>query len=102
MYRERWHFCAKTQAGREKVLALAADFEQLAAAKGWAKGTFWSNTAGDVQEVVGEWDYPDLAAYQQEYEEYDCPEMAEIFARFDEFEVTRPIYTELLETVTVG
>jgi len=102
MYRERWHFHAKTQADRAKMLAVAADFEKLAAARGWAKGTYWSNTGGDIQEVVGEWEYPDLTAYQKEYEEYDCPEMDEIFRRFDEFEVTRPIYTELLETLTVG
>lgn len=103
MYRERWHFCPKTQADREKVLALCGDFEKLAAQKGWFAGTFWANISGDIQEVVGEWDFPDLAAYEAEYKEYDLtPEMAEIFGRFDEFEVTRPIYKELLETQAIG
>ena len=103
MYRNRWHFYPKTFADWDKVVAIAREYEKLAAAKGWAKGTFWSQTVGETPaEIIGEWDYPDLAAYQREYEEYECPEMTKIFDTLDEIEGTRPVYTELLEMVTAG
>ena len=96
-YRERWHFCPKTFADWDKVLAVAAEFEKLAAAKRWAPGTYWTVTVGDAPtEIIGEWDYPDLAACQREYEEYECPEMAEIFNKLDQIEKARPLRTELL------
>ena len=100
MYRNRWHFCPKTFADWDKVVAIAREYEKLATAKGWAKGTFWSQTVGETpSEIIGEWDYPDLAAFQKESAEYDCPEMEEIFGGLDELEVTRPLYTELLEVL---
>ena len=103
MYRNRWHFYPKTFADWDKVVAIAREYEETAAAKGWAKGTFWSQTDGDTPtEIVGEWDYPDLAAYQREFSEYECPEMERIFGMLDEFEKTRPICQELLETVQLG
>jgi len=103
MFRERWHFYPKTFADVDKVLALDAEFEKLAAAKGWAPGTFWSRKAGEMPaEIIGEWDYPDLAAFQKEFAEYACPEMERIFGKLDELEKTRPICTELLETVPLG
>ena len=100
MYRNRWHFYPKTFAAWDMMVAIAREYEQLAAAKGWAKGTFWSQTTGETPtEIIGEWDYPDLAAFQQEFAEYACPEMGAIFGRLDELEVTRPICQELLEEV---
>ena len=102
MYRNRWHFCPKTFADWDKVVAIAREYEKLATAKGWAKGTFWSQTVGETpSEIIGEWDYPDLATYQREYEEYDCPEMDEIFSKLDQVEETRPVQKELLEVQTV-
>jgi hypothetical protein len=102
MYRERWHFYPKTFAGWDEVLAVTAQYEKLAAAKGWAPGTFWSSTVGEVPtEIIGEWDYPDLATYQRESEEYECPEMAEIFSKLDQVEKARPVHKELLEALTV-
>ena len=44
MYRNRWHFYPKTFAEWDKVVAVAREYEKIAAAKGWAKGTFWSQT----------------------------------------------------------
>ena len=100
MYRNRWRFYPKTFADWDKVVAIAREYEQLAAAKGWAKGTFWSRMAGETPaEIIGEWDYPDMAALQQEDAEYECPEMEAIFGRLDELDMTRPIYQELLEVV---
>ncbi|HTX68319.1 MAG TPA: hypothetical protein VMH50_04130 [Thermoleophilia bacterium] len=102
MYRNRWHFYPKTFADWDKVVAIAREYEKLAAAKGWAKGTFWSRTFGEEPtEIIGEWDYPDLAALQQEYSEYDCPEMKKIFGELDELGVTRAICEELLEGVAL-
>jgi hypothetical protein len=67
MYRSRWDFYPKTFADWDKVVAIAREYEQLAAAKGWAKGTFWSQTTGETpSEIIGEWDYPDMAAVQRE------------------------------------
>jgi hypothetical protein len=100
MYRNRWHFYPKTYADWDKVVAIARDYEKLAATKGWAKGTFWCQMVGQTpSEIIGEWDYPDLAAVQQEFAEYECPEMEEIFGRLDDLEGTRPHSTELLESV---
>ena len=102
MYRKRWHFYPKTFADWDKMLAVAGEYEKLAAVKGWAPGTFWSRTVGEVPtEIIGEWDYPDLATYQREYEEYECPEMDEIFSKLDQVEETRPVQKELLEVQTV-
>jgi hypothetical protein len=98
MYRNRWHFYPKTFADWDKVVAIARDYEKLAAAKGWAKGTFWTAVVGETPtEIIGEWDYPDLAALQKEFAEYDCPEM--VFGRLDEVEWTRPVCQELLQIV---
>jgi hypothetical protein len=103
MYRNRWHFYPKTFAEWDKVVAIAREYEMIAAAKGWAKGTFWSQTVGETPtEIIGEWDYPDLAAFQKELAEYACPEMGSIFGKLDELEKTRPICQELLETVPLG
>ena len=93
----------KTFADVDKVMAIASEYEKLAAAKGWAKGTFWSQTVGETpNEIIGEWDYPDLAAFQQEFAEYECPEMKKIFGKLDEFGGTRPIYQDLLQMLPVG
>ena len=100
MYRNRWHFYPTTFADWDKMVAIARDYEKLAAAKGWAKGTFWTQTVGETPtEIIGEWDYPDLAALQQEFAEYDCPEMKAIFGRLDGVVGNRPILQELLESV---
>ena len=42
---------------------------------------------------------PDLAALQQEFAEYECPEMEEIFGGLDGLAVTHPTRQELLETL---
>jgi hypothetical protein len=103
MYRNRWHFYPRTFADWDKMVAIAGEYEKLAAAKGWAKGTFWAQTVGDTPtEIIGEWDYPDLATFQKEFAEYDCPEMKAIFGGLDELGVSRPIAQELLETVPLG
>ena len=55
MYRNRWHFYPKTFAEWDKVVAVAREYEMIAAAKGWAKGTFWSQTVGETPaEIIGE------------------------------------------------
>lgn len=103
MYRNRWHMHPRTYADWNKMLALAGEYEKLAAAKGWVPGTFWSGAVGEAPtEIMCDWDYPDLATFQREFKEYECPEMEEIFRKLDEVEKTRPVYTELLEMLTVG
>ena len=76
MSRSRWHFYPKTFADWDKVVAIAREYEKLAAAKGWAKGAFWSQTTwGTPSGIIGESNCPDMAAVQQEWAEYECPEM---------------------------
>jgi MoxR-like ATPase len=100
VYRNRWHFYPKTFAEWDRMVEIARDYEKLAAAKGWAKGTYWTEYVGETPtEIIGEWDYPNLAALQQEFAEYKCPEMEEVFGRLDELKATRPIHQELLENV---
>ena len=46
MYRNRWHFYPQTFAGWDEVVAIAREYEAIAAAKGWAKGAFWTQMVG--------------------------------------------------------
>jgi len=103
MYRNRYHTYPKTYADFGKSLELAAEYKKLAAAKGWAQGTHWIPMTGEGYEIIGDFDYPDLATYQREGESQEGdPDWAEFWRKVDVVEMTRPPYSELLETLTIG
>jgi hypothetical protein len=104
MFRQRVHIYAKTIDGWNEAIALAEEFNKLCVAKGWTPGTVWMQTVGDGSEIIGEFDFPDLATFQRENEEsIHDPEAVALFRKFEAIERERSGYTELLESaITLG
>lgn len=104
MFRQRVHLFPKTIDGWNKAITLAEEFNKLCTEKGWTPGTVWMQTVGDGSEVIGEFDYADLATFQRENEEVMHDGQAvDLFRKFDKIKRERPGFSELLETaMTVG
>jgi hypothetical protein len=99
MYRQRMHFCPNSQAAMMELVSLGEQYNKFAADKGWAQGTFWSPVAGE-SEIIAEFDYPDLATYQQETEAmFMEPEMMALAGKIWGIESFRSPYSELLGTM---
>jgi hypothetical protein len=94
----------KTIDGWNEAIKLVEEFNKLAVAKGWTPGTTWMPTVGDGNEMVHEFDFPDLATFQRENEEvFRDAEAVALLRKFDAIERERPSSSELLEdAVTVG
>lgn len=98
MYRDRVHFFPKGMEAYAELLAAGEEFNKLCADRGWAQGTFFVPVVGEM-EAVAEFDYPDLATFQREYEEkMRDPEAMAIMRRLMSMESIRPSYDELLST----
>lgn len=99
MFRQRVHMFPKTIDAWNEAMALCDEYNRLAGAKGWVKGTFWMYTVGDGSELVGEFDFPDLASIQRENEEsVKDVETIALWRKFDALDTVRNGYSELLET----
>ena len=48
--------------------AALEQLNEIARERGWAPATFWVATAGTVNELIAEVDYPDLATFEREGE----------------------------------
>ncbi len=97
-YRQRMHFFPKTQEAWIELMRLGDEFNKLAVERGWAEGTFWMPVAGET-EVVAEFDYPDVVAFEQANSFYNDPEMMAIGGKIWAVDSVRPPYTELLSTM---
>ena len=64
LYRQRMHFFPKSQEAWMELLRLGDEFNKLLA-QVLDTSTFWMPTAGET-EVIAEFDYPDLAAFERE------------------------------------
>lgn len=104
MYRQRVHLFPKTIDAWNEFIALGEEYNKLAAAKGWAQGTYWMRTVGDPDEVIADFDYADLASFQHENEQgLKDPEAVDVWRRVDGLDRVRPSYSELFETaLSVG
>ncbi len=98
MYRQRIHITAKTVDAWNECLRLADEYNKLAAARGWTQGALWAHTVGSGSEIIAEFDYADLAAFQRENDEVIRDKDAvQLFRKFDEV-TDGPGDSELLET----
>ena len=52
------------------VLGDCGGVERAARSRGWAEATFWAPTVGKNNLFVAEREYPDLATFQRETEEF--------------------------------
>lgn len=104
MFRQRVHVYPKTIDGWNEAIKLAEELNKLSVARGWTPGTIWMQTVGDGSELIGEFDFPDLATFQRENEEgMRDGEAVELWRKFEAIERERRGYSELLETaLTVG
>jgi hypothetical protein len=104
MFRQRIHVYPKTIDGWNEAITLAEELNKLCVTKGWTPGTVWMQTVGDGSELIGEYDFPDLATFQKENEEsMRDPDAVVLWRKFEAIEKERPGYSELLEAaLTVG
>lgn len=94
MYKQRIAFKVTTQ-GWNEALTVASELNEIAAKRGWQQATVWTQTVGPLNELFFEVDYPDLATYERETNEfYSDPDVMALAVRLDA--VTRESgYTEL-------
>jgi len=96
MYRQRVHFFPKTPEGYQHAVTVGDEFNKLAAAKGWAEAALWAPTVGE-NELIAEFDYPDLATFQRETEEqYADPAAMAVMQKLMGMESYRTPFSELL------
>lgn len=99
MYRQRVHFFPKSWDATMELLSLGEEYNKLAARKGLTEGTFWFPTVGE-NEIIVEWDYPDLATFQHENEGMMAdPEMVALTQKITSLDTSRVPYSELVNTV---
>lgn len=99
LYRQRMHFFPKSQEAWMELLRLGDEFNKLLADKGWTQGTFWMPTAGET-EVIAEFDYPDLAAFEREsIHMFTEPDLMALGGKIWAIDSVRPTYSELLSPV---
>ena len=98
LYRQRMHFFPKSQEAWMELLKLGDEYNKLAADKGWTQGTFWMPVAGE-NEVIAEFDYPDLTIYERETQVYTEPDLMALGGKIWSVDSVRAPYTELLSPV---
>jgi hypothetical protein len=98
MYRHRLHL--QLRYGHfAQYLTIAEELNELARARGWAEATFWAPTIGKNNLFVAETEYPDLATFQRETEEfYSDAEVMKLIRSTAEHVIEGSAYDELLES----
>ncbi len=97
MYRSRIHQEVIYGHFRE-FMEVAESFKALIRERGWAQGTLWTPTAGQVNLVIWETEYPDLASFQRENEAfYSDREAMDLLRQFTQHIVQGSSHSELLE-----
>ena len=51
-----------------EYLKIAEKLNEVARARGWAEATMWVWVAGTANELIAEFEYPDLATFEREQE----------------------------------
>lgn len=99
MYRHRMHFFPMSQEAWMELARLGEEYNKLVADKGWAQGTFWMPVAGET-EVIAEFEYPDLATYEQEMQGmFKEPDLMTLGGKIWGIDSVRAPYDELLSTM---
>jgi hypothetical protein len=79
---------------------LSTKLNELIRERGWTEPRLWTPTVGIGNEVVAEWDYPDLATVQKEGDAFATDaEAMELNRSFAEHVVQGSVRSELLETI---
>ena len=87
MYRHRQFVTASNSEAYNEAIALADDVNKLCAERGWIQGTLWTQTVGR-NTLVFEFDYPDLATFEREGNEWmRDPATADVNRRLDALSV---------------
>ncbi len=74
--------------------------EEISRARGWAEARLLSPVAGAGNEIVIEWDYPDLATFQKEGESFLADDEAfQLFRSGAQHIVEGSLRNELLEEI---
>lgn len=80
MYRARYHAFVQDPEEAAQLTTILGQYNKLAADRGWAQGTFWTHVVGEANEVIGEFDFPDLVAFEKEFQEsLNDEELDELF-----------------------
>jgi hypothetical protein len=99
MYRVR--LTAQVKYGHFKeYYELSKKLNELSRQRGWTEYRLWVPTVGIGNEMVAEWDYPDLATFQKEGDAFMTDaEAMELNRSFAEHVVQGSVRSELLETM---
>ena len=82
-----------------EYLEVAEKLNEISRARGWSEWTFWVPTVGTGNEFVAEAEYPDLASFQKEGDEFQSDaEAMQVFRSSSEHVVEGSARSELYET----
>lgn len=70
MIRARFHFKLKSGDSWNDFLQTATKLNEISRARGWVEFSFWTQVAGSFNEIVLEADYPDLATFEQQTNDF--------------------------------
>ncbi len=82
-----------------EYFAQQEEMNELAKKRGWPEATYWVPTVGTGNDFIAEIDYPDLATFQRNGDEFGADEEAMNLVRSGtEHVVQGSVRTELFET----
>lgn len=101
MYRERLLLTVSDIDAWNECVAVTEEVNKLCASKGWSQGMLLTRTVGRFNELCFEFDYPDLATYERERQEWLAePGIGALMRRIDGLRTEDPGYSELWEEAT--
>lgn len=101
LYRQRQLITVSDLEAWNQAVEIVEEINKLCASKGWAQGTLFTRTIGPFNELCLEFDFPDLATFQRENEEWLAePGIGELMRRIDGLHTENPGYSELWEEAT--
>ena len=100
-FRQRMLLTVSDLEAWNETVALVEEINKLCASKGWSQGTLFTRTVGRFNELCLEFDFPDLATFQRENEEWLAePGIGVLMQRIDAVRTEDPGYSELWEEAT--
>lgn len=102
MYKAR--LTVQVKAGRFKeYLGITEKMNDLARSRGWTEATYLIPTVGTANQIIAEFEYPDLASFEREGDaSFADPEMMAIVKDAVDCLVDGSIHSELLQTISTA
>ena len=101
MYRQKIFVAVRNADGWNQLFEIYEELNALARSRGWAEGKCWTQSFGPFNEVLMELDYPDLATYEKQTNEfYADPEAMKLARRINECTVQGSGRNELWQMAT--